>query len=310
MGGLRLRSAKVLFVPSLKRDIVPSIAWTRPPAGGVAWQSTSDGGNLYLHWAAQQLRGRSRRARSSRRMRRVVGFVARTRLAGPGPTWHAFRPGLSETGYVEGRTSPISTGRTGQEDRMPAAGRRISFAVPGRRHCRQPAGYGSAPAAKAATATIPIVFTTGLRTRFRIRPRRQSRSTWRQRHWCDIAEHCTLGAKRVGLLRMLDSPRANVIAMLVSPSSRNTARSQLAEVIATGGACARAASARSRAPTQRREIDTGIRDPSRSAARRCALRQLPARCSKTRRDHLVTLAERYAMPAVFPCARVRAMPAA
>jgi len=28
------RSAKALFVPSLKRDIVPSIAWTRPPTGG------------------------------------------------------------------------------------------------------------------------------------------------------------------------------------------------------------------------------------------------------------------------------------
>src|SRR6266540_4131112 len=61
------RSAKALFVPSLKRDIVPSIACTRPPAGGVAWQSTSDGGNSYSHWAAQQLRGPSRRAPSSSR---------------------------------------------------------------------------------------------------------------------------------------------------------------------------------------------------------------------------------------------------
>jgi len=30
-----------LFVPSLKRGIVPSIACTRPPAGGVAWQPTN-----------------------------------------------------------------------------------------------------------------------------------------------------------------------------------------------------------------------------------------------------------------------------
>ena len=63
------RSAKALFAPSLKRDIVLSIACTRPPAGGVAWQSTSDGENSYLHWAAQQLRGRARRARSKRRCR-------------------------------------------------------------------------------------------------------------------------------------------------------------------------------------------------------------------------------------------------
>jgi hypothetical protein len=63
------RSAKALFVPSLKRDIVPSIACIRPPAGGVAWQSTSDGENSYSPWAAQQRRGRSRRGRSSQQCR-------------------------------------------------------------------------------------------------------------------------------------------------------------------------------------------------------------------------------------------------
>src|SRR5262249_60529949 len=58
------RTAKALFVPWMKRDIVPSIACTRPPTGGVAWQSTSDGENSYSHWAARQ--HRSQRARSSR----------------------------------------------------------------------------------------------------------------------------------------------------------------------------------------------------------------------------------------------------
>src|SRR5262245_7497447 len=59
------RIAKALFVPSPKRDIVASIACTQPPAGGVAWQSTSDGENSYSHWVARQLRGRSKRVRSS-----------------------------------------------------------------------------------------------------------------------------------------------------------------------------------------------------------------------------------------------------
>jgi hypothetical protein len=60
------RGAKALFVPSLKRDIVPSIGHAHDlRRGGVAWQSTSDGKNSYSHWAAQQLRGRSRRAGSS-----------------------------------------------------------------------------------------------------------------------------------------------------------------------------------------------------------------------------------------------------
>src|SRR5262245_24797558 len=58
------RSAKALFAPSLKRDIVPSIACTQPPAGGVAWQSTSDGETSYSHWAAHLLRGRLLRVRS------------------------------------------------------------------------------------------------------------------------------------------------------------------------------------------------------------------------------------------------------
>src|SRR6478672_10166666 len=60
---------ETLFDPSLKRDIVPFIACTQPPAGGVAWHSTSDGENSYSHWSAQQLRGRSRRARSNWRCR-------------------------------------------------------------------------------------------------------------------------------------------------------------------------------------------------------------------------------------------------
>src|SRR5215510_7276910 len=49
-------SAKALFVLSLKRDIVLCIACTRPPAGGVAWQSIFDGENSYSHWAARRLR--------------------------------------------------------------------------------------------------------------------------------------------------------------------------------------------------------------------------------------------------------------
>ena len=95
------RSAKALFVPSLKRDIVPSIACTRPPAGGVAWQSTSDGENSYSHWAAQQLRGRSRRARSS--WRGASDWLPRGRVCVRlrKPT-RGFRLGLRDLGYVEG----------------------------------------------------------------------------------------------------------------------------------------------------------------------------------------------------------------
>src|SRR5262245_9360226 len=58
------RSAKALFVPSLKRDIVPPLHG-HDPHGRVAWQLTFDGENSYSHWAAARPPpGRSRRKRS------------------------------------------------------------------------------------------------------------------------------------------------------------------------------------------------------------------------------------------------------
>jgi|SRR4051794_35163971 ABC-type uncharacterized transport system substrate-binding protein len=89
----------------------------------VAWQPTSDGENSYSHWAAQQLRGRSRRGRSSQNV-------------------------TVEYHYPEG-----------QFDRLPApmadlVRRRVAVIA-------TPAGNFAAQVAKAATTTIPIVFGVG-----------------------------------------------------------------------------------------------------------------------------------------------------
>ena len=85
--------------------------------GRVAWQSTSDGENSYSHWAQQQLRGRSRRARSSRRCRYWLAQrgIARYVRGASGRV----SAGPKETGYVEGQNVAIELpmGR-GQLDRL------------------------------------------------------------------------------------------------------------------------------------------------------------------------------------------------
>jgi putative ABC transport system substrate-binding protein len=101
--------------------------------------------------AAQRLRGRSRRARSSFLDSRSPEAVA-GRL-------RAFRQGLKETGYVEGENVAIVyRWAENQFDRLPElaadlARRRLAVITVG----------GASPtfAAKTATSTIPLVFTMG-----------------------------------------------------------------------------------------------------------------------------------------------------
>ena len=90
----------------------------------------------------------------------VVGYLSSGTSAGFAPFLGAFRQGLSETGYVEGRNVAFQyRWSEGQEDRLGAlaadlVSRQVAVIV-------ATGGLHPAVVAKAATSTIPIVFTGG-----------------------------------------------------------------------------------------------------------------------------------------------------
>src|SRR5438128_6645484 len=99
-------------------------------------------------------------ARAQQSAMPVVGFLAAVSLETSVLYLAAFRKGLGETGFIEGQNVAIEyRWAEGQYDRMPELAADLV-----RRKVAVIAVPGSAPgtrAAKAATSTIPIVFSVG-----------------------------------------------------------------------------------------------------------------------------------------------------
>jgi putative tryptophan/tyrosine transport system substrate-binding protein len=144
----------------------------------------------------------------------VVGFMSARSAADSSREVVAFRQGLAETGYEEGRNVAVEfRWAQGQFDSLPAiAGELV------RRPLAVLAAVGlSARVAKAATTTIPIVFGTGLD------PVEEGLVTSLNRPGGNVTGatflSALLGAKRLGLLRDLVLG-ADVIALLVNPNTK------------------------------------------------------------------------------------------
>ena len=145
----------------------------------------------------------------------VVGFLSARSAEDSVRVLAAFRQGLAETGYVEGRNVVIEfSWAQGQYDRLPALATELV-----RRQVAVLATVGgqqSARAAKAATNTIPIIFGIGED------PVDEGLVASVSRPDANITgatfSTSLLGAKRLGLLRDL-VPGADLIALLVNPNT-------------------------------------------------------------------------------------------
>ena len=146
----------------------------------------------------------------------VIGFLRSTSSADSGHLVAAFRRGLTEVGFVEGRDVVIEQRwAEGRSDRLSA----LVADLINRQAAVIVANTAGAFAAKAAATTIPVVFATGTD------PVRDGLVASLNRPGTNftgvIFTTSELGTKRLELLRQL-APKATTVAMLVMPSGKET----------------------------------------------------------------------------------------
>ena len=222
----------------------------------------------------------------------IVGFVSGRSADTSVREVAAFRKGFNETGYVEGQNATIEYHwLEGQYDRLPSL-----MADLVRRRVAVIATLGSNPAAlaaKAATTTIPIVFSVG-------------EDAVRMGLVASLARpggnatginflDAEVAAKRLGLLHEL-VPKAVRIAVLVNPANASTAEATLRQVPETArtlGLQIAVLEARTS-----REIEEAFATLARDRAD--ALFVAPDAFFISRHVQFATLAARHGIPAAYP----------
>jgi putative tryptophan/tyrosine transport system substrate-binding protein len=219
----------------------------------------------------------------------VIGYLS---ARSPEDTAHlvpAFRQGLGEGGFVEGQNVTIEyRWALGQVDRLPAlaaelAGRPVAVIV-------TTGGESAALAAKAATSTIPIVFSMGdpVKAGLAASYNRPGGNATGINILSD-----TLESKRLGLLREL-VPQAVTIGFLLNPNFPS-AESQSKDVQEAARAIGLQIHVL-RANTDR-EIEAAFETIAQHRIAAVAVASSPF--FDTRRDKLVALAARHSVPTIY-----------
>jgi putative ABC transport system substrate-binding protein len=220
----------------------------------------------------------------------VIGFL---NSASPQP-WEnyvaAFRAGLKEVGYVDGQNVTIEfRWAEGHYDRLPGMAadlvrRMVTVLV-------ATGGEPSVLAAKAATTTIPIVFTSG------VDPIRAGFVSSLSRPGGNITGvnlfTSTIESKRLGLLRAL-VPGVKLIAVLLNPNRQDYAR-QKKDIEETAHAIGQQIHVLS--ASNQSEIDAAFATATQLRVGAMLVGADPF--FNSQRDEIVALAARYAIPAVY-----------
>jgi putative tryptophan/tyrosine transport system substrate-binding protein len=228
-------------------------------------------------------------ARAQKPANTVIGFLSSASSDAYAPFVAAFRAGLAEAGHVEGNDLAIEfRWADGQYSRLPAlveefVRRRVSLIV-------ATGGIVSARAAKAATASIPIVFTSGFD------PVAYGVVASLNKPGGNLTGvsffTAELSAKRIDILRQLVP--TGTIALLVNPGNPN-----VAVELRDARAAAELAGQSIRVVNASSERDLDDLSASFDHERPGALLIGSDPFFTTHRDRLIAIGARYAVPAMY-----------